>query len=120
MEYLILILILPLSVIFLVDIFGIINNRKNDREYKEYIDSIKVGDIFQPNFENAVDDPFEEAPDYSEYSKVIVDIKENNKGETWIKYKWLKVDNGIEYTEELHKFLETQTRIADAVQNKEL
>ena len=107
MEYLILILILPLSVLFFMTIF----DEKNYREYKKYIDSIKVGDIFVPNFDNNLDDPFAEKPDYSEYSKVIVDIKKNNKGETWVKYKWLKIDNGIEYTKELHEFLETQIRV---------
>ena len=107
MEYLILILILPLSVLFFMTIF----DEKNYREYKKYIDSIKVGDIFVPNFDNDLDDPFAEKPDYSEYSKVIVDIKKNNKGETWVKYKWLKIDNGIEYTKELHEFLKTQIRV---------
>ena len=107
MEYLILILILPLSVLFFMSMF----DEKNYREYKKYIDSIKVGDIFVPNFDNDLDDPFAENPDYSEYSKVIVDIKKNNKGETWVKYKWLKIDNGIEYTKELHEFLETQIRV---------
>ena len=107
MEYLILILILPLSVLFFMSVF----NEKNYREYKKYIDSIKVGDIFVPNFDNNLDDPFAEKPDYSEYSKVIVDIKKNNKGETWVKYKWLKIDNGIEYTKELHEFLKTQIRV---------
>ena len=107
MECLILILILPLSVLFFMTIF----DEKNYREYKKYIDSIKVGDIFVPNFDNNLDDPFAEKPDYSEYSKVIVDIKKNNKGETWVKYKWLKIDNGIEYTKELHEFLKTQIRV---------
>ena len=107
MEYLILILILPLSVLFFMTMF----DEKNYREYKKYIDSIKVGDIFVPNFNNNLDDPFAEKPDYSEYSKVIVDIKKNNKGETWVKYKWLKIDNGIEYTKELHEFLKTQIRV---------
>ena len=107
MEYLILILILPLSLLFFMTIF----DEKNYREYKKYIDSIKVGDIFVPNFDNNLDDPFAEKPDYSEYSKVIVDIKKNNKGETWVKYKWLKIDNGIEYTKELHEFLKTQIRV---------
>ena len=107
MEYLILILILPLSVLFFMSMF----DEKIYREYKKYIDSIKVGDIFVPNFDNNLDDPFAEKPDYSEYSKVIVDIKKNNKGETWVKYKWLKIDNGIEYTKELHEFLKTQIRV---------
>ena len=107
MEYLILILILPLSVLFFMSMF----DEKNYRVYKKYIDSIKVGDIFVPNFDNDLDDPFAEKPDYSEYSKVIVDIKKNNKGETWVKYKWLRIENGCEYIKELHEVLETQIRV---------
>ena len=106
MEYLILILILPLSVLFFMTIF----DEKNYREYKKYIDSIKVGDIFVPNFDNNLDDPFAEKPDYSEYSKVIVDIKKNNKGETWVKYKLLK--NGVvEFTEEIGEFAKTHKKV---------
>ena len=109
MEYLI--FILPLLVISWLVISDIIYDRKKSREYKEYIDSIKVGDVFVSNYVDISDDPFVETPDYSEHSKVIVDIKKNNKGETWVKYKWLKIDNGIEYTKELHEFLKTQIRV---------
>ena len=110
MEYLIFILLPPFMIFWLV-ISYIINDRKKSREYKEYIDSIKVGDVFVSNYVDISDDPFVETPDYSEHSKVIVDIKKNNKGETWVKYKWLKIDNGIEYTKELNEFLETQIRV---------
>ena len=109
MEYLIFILLL-LVISWLV-ISDIVNDRKKSREYKKYIDNIKVGDVFVSNYVDISDDPFVETPDYSEHSKVIVDIKKNNKGETWVKYKWLKIDNGIEYTKELHEFLETQIRV---------
>ena len=113
MEYLILILILPLSVLFFMTIF----DEKNYREYKKYIDSIKVGDIFVPNFDNDLDDPFAEKPDYSEYSKVIVDIKKNNKGETWVKYKLLK--NGVvEFTEEIGEFAKTHKKVEQSNDGK--
>ena len=60
----------------------IVNDRREARRYQEYINSISVGDIFEPNFVDDFDDPFKEKFVYSEYSKVIIDIKKNNKGET--------------------------------------
>lgn len=89
----------------------IVNDRQNERRYQEYIDSIRVGDIFEPNFiEDLNDDPFEEDMDFTEYSKVIIDIKKNNKGETWVKYKRLK-DGGVEFTEEMRRFVQNQKRV---------
>ena len=109
MEYLI--CILPISLILWLLIGDMVNDRQNARRYQEYIDSIRVGDIFEPNFiEELYDDPFEEEFDYSEYSKVIIDIKKNNKGETWVKYKRLK-DGGVEFTEEMHRFVQNQKRV---------
>ena len=109
MEYLL--CILPISLILWLIIGDIVNDRRNARRYQEYIDSIKVGDIFEPKFvEDLDDDPFEEEYDYTEYSKVIIDIKKNNKGETWVKYKRLK-DGGLEFTEEINKFVQSQKRV---------
>ena len=74
MEYLI--CILPIAPILWLLIGDIVNDRKNARRYQEYIDSIRVGDIFEPKFvEDLDDDPFEEEYDYTEYSKVIIGIK---------------------------------------------
>ena len=109
MEYFI--CILPIALILWLMIGDIVNDRQEARRYQEYIDSIRVGGIFEPNFvEDLYDDPFEEEFDYSEYSKVIIDIKKNNKGETWVKYKRLK-DGGIEFTEEMRRFVQNQKRV---------
>ena len=109
MEYFI--CLLPISLVLWLLIGDIINDRQEARRYQEYIDSIRVGDIFEPNFlEDLNDDPFDEVIDYTEYSKVIVDIKKNNKGETWVKYK-RKQDGGVEFTEEIHRFVENQKRV---------
>lgn len=106
-----LIICIPIAILLWLLIGDIVNDRRNSRRYQEYIDSIKVGDIFEPKFiEDLDDDPFEEEFDYSEYSKVIIDIKKNNKGETWVKYKRLK-DGGVEFTEKIHRFVQTQKRV---------
>ena len=109
MEYLI--CILPIALIAWLLIGDIVNDRQKARRYQEYIDSIRVGDIFEPKFvEDLDDDPFEEEIDYTEYSKVIIDIKKNNKGETWVKYKRFK-DGGLEFTEEINRFVQSQKRV---------
>lgn len=109
MEYLI--FILPLALILWLLIGDIVNDRLKASRYQEYIDSIRVGDIFEPKFiEYLEDDPFEEEFDYSEYSKIITDIKKNNKGETWVKYM-RKQDGGVEFTEEIHRFANDHNRV---------
>jgi hypothetical protein len=109
MEYLI--CILPIAIILWLLICDIVYDIKRTRRYREYIDSIRVGDIFEPNFVDCLyDDPFEEEFDYSEYSKIIVDIKKNNKGDTWVKYM-RKKDGGVEFTEEIHRFVKDHKRV---------
>lgn len=112
MEYFI--FILPIAIIacfFIHDIVNIVNDRREARRYQEYINSIRVGDIFEPNFvEDLYDDPFKEDLDFSEYSKIVIDIKKNKKGETWVKSKYLKY-NDSESTEEIHRFVKNRKRI---------
>ena len=109
MEYFI--CILPIALILWLMIGDIVNDRQEARRYQEYIDSIKVGDIFVPNFiEDLDNDPFDEKDYSSEYSKIIIDIKKNKKGETWVKSKYLKYEDS-ETTEEIHRFVKTRRRI---------
>ena len=106
-----LICMLPIALLAWLIISDIVNEKRRCRCYQEYIDSIKVGDIFEPNFvEDLDDDPFAEKYDYTEYSKIIIDIKKNHKGETWVKYKHLK-DGGVEFTEEMSRFVQNQKRV---------
>ena len=108
MEYLI--CILPIAIVIWLIICDIIDDRRTDRRYQEYINSIRVGDIFEPKFvEDLNEDPFDEIIDYTEYSKTIIDIKKNNKGETWVKYK--RLNNDFEFTQEIHRFVRDHNRI---------
>ena len=117
MKYLICILLIAIVLWLLwLLISDIVNDIQRTRRYRKYIDSIRVGDIFEPNFvEDLDDDPFEEKSDYSEYSKVIIGIKKNNKGETWVKYKYLNPKYEVEYevkgTSEIHKFVKNHKRL---------
>ena len=105
------IICIPIALLLWMIIGDIVNERKYVRRYQEYIDSIKVGDIFVPNFiEDLDNDPFDERDYSSEYSKIIIDIKKNKKGETWVKSKYLKYEDS-ETTEEIHRFVKTRRRI---------
>ena len=111
MEYLLCILLIALIAWMIIS--DIVYDKKKARRYQEYIDSIRVGDIFEPNFvEDLYDDPFEEYQDmdFSEYSRIIIDIKKNNKGETWVKYKRMKYEY-VDGTEEIHKFMNHNKRV---------
>ena len=65
-----------------------------NRKYKKYLDSIKVGDVFYDNYAimyHLPENPFtNECISYN--YMVIRDIKKNNKDETWVRYdvyrKW--------------------------------
>lgn len=90
---------------------------KNTKEYKAYIESIKVGDEFgwQEEPDTIKTDPFVER-DYSEKICVIKDIKENGAGYKWVKYyykKYFKPGHEPSYfTDEIHSFVRYRKRIS--------
>ena len=89
---------------------------KNTKEYKAYIESIKVGDEFgwQEEPDTIKTDPFAERDD-SEKICVIADIKENGAGYKWVKYYYKKyLTPGHEptyFTEEINTFVRHRKRI---------
>lgn len=90
---------------------------KNTKEYKAYIESIKVGDEFgwQEEPDTIKTDPFAEK-DNSERICVIKDIKENGAGYKWVKYYYKKYFTpGHEptyFTEEINAFVRYRKRIS--------
>lgn len=89
---------------------------KNTKEYKAYIESIKVGDEFgwQEEPYTIKTGPFAERDD-SEKICVIADIKENGAGYKWVKYYYKKyLSPGYEptyFTEEINAFVRYRKRI---------
>lgn len=89
---------------------------KNTKEYKAYIESIKIGDEFgwQEEPYTIKTDPFAERDD-SERICVIKDIKENGAGYKWVKYYYKKyLTPGHEptyFTEEINAFVRYRKRI---------
>ena len=93
--------------------------------YQKYVESVKIGDTFGHNsfkFSN-LDDPFSE--NYGTlgfdpyYHVTILDIKKNNKGETWVKYCLTRVLNEphCEWTDEINDFLKYRTQISKRIDN---
>lgn len=87
--------------------FGI---TKDVREHDKYINSIRVGDVFEiNNFSTLIENPFEKKIEYTFTKCVITDIKEGNGGVKWVKYKCLK--SNAESSCQLASFIEDYTRI---------
>ena len=86
--------------------------RKSEK-YERYIDSIKIGDVFESDLIEYIDEnPFDVDDNVikrSDYQYVITDIRKNSKGETWVKYKRLR-DNK-ECADEIHDFAKNKNRI---------
>ena len=102
-----------------------INIQKRDKEYQDYVKSIRIGDTFGHDlfkFSN-VDDPFCENHDTlgfdPDHCVTILDIKKNNKGETWVKYCFTSELNAphCEWTDEINYFLGCRTRISRRIDN---
>ena len=102
-----------------------INIQKQDKEYQDYVDSIRIGDTFGHDLCKFSDigDPFSEnygTPGFDpQYHVTILDIKKNTKGETWVKYCFTKRlnEDHCEWTEEINNFLRYRTRISKRIDN---
>lgn len=93
-------------------IYEIRNGFKIQKEYQEYLKSIKIGDVFKLSFVygNVRNDPFDEKKEV-EHTSIITDIKKNSNGTTWVKYTDLY--SGEQRTDELDDFLLYRTRVED-------
>lgn len=93
-------------------IYEIRNGFKIQKEYQEYLKSIKIGDVFKLSFVyvDVRNDPFDEKKEV-EHMSVITDIKKNSNGITWVKYTDLY--SGEQLTDEIDDFLLYRTRVED-------
>lgn len=104
-------IILSLSTILALVIYYICGVTKDVREYNKYINSIRVGDVFEINYIIQIVNPFEQdnIDEHTFVQCVITDIKEDYNGTKWVKYKCLKSHE--EHTHQLGDFIEDFTRI---------
>ena len=106
-------------------VHNIRNDRKQEKEYQKYVESIQIGDTFGHDLFkfSDVDDPFSKNYDTMGfdpyYNVTILDIKKNNKDETWVKYCFTRVLNEhyCEWTDEINVFLRYRTRISRRIDN---
>ena len=99
--------------------------RKHNMNYQKYVESVKIGDIFGHDLFkfSDIDDPF--SINYNtfgfdpDHCVTILDIKKNNKGETWVKYCFTRNINRAygEWSDEINKFLKYRTRISKRTDN---
>lgn len=85
--------------------------KKKNSNYKKYLDSIMIGDIFElKRVDELRENPFYDEIKSSKYRCVITDIKENLNGEKWVKFR---NHDGVELTKEIQEFAEIRKRIGN-------
>ena len=102
--------------VILIIVIGIVIHEskliKNEKKYQRRIDSIMIGDIFELKIVDELrENPFYDEKESSKYRCVITDIKENLKGEKWVKFR--NYDGYIEITKEIQEFAERRKRIGN-------
>lgn len=90
--------------------------RKSNKERKQFIDSIKPGDVFDWDNRDvrAYRNPFDDI-DNSHLRTTIIDIKTNEAGVKWVKYHYtFSGDGAIWFTDKLDDYLKYRYRIQEA------
>lgn len=107
------IILLSIAIVICLVIYFVYGINKDIREHNKYINSIKVGDVFELNFVSTlVENPFEKKFEYTFTRVIITDIKKDNIGMKWVKYKCLKTN--IELSCPLSTLIQDYTRITDS------
>lgn len=98
---------------FLIDTYKEV---KQAKEYDNYIQSIKVGDVFDyiDEPETKYTNPFDKKEDPSRIV-VISDIKQNGAGYKWVQYHYKHYNESgiqpVDFYDELHSFVRHRKRI---------
>lgn len=111
--------ILSIATIFGLVTYFIFGLTKEIRDFNNYVNSIQVGDVFDLNNKSTlIENPFErdKAFEYTFDKCVVTDIKTDQFGTKWVKYKCLKSNE--ERSEKLTLFIEDYTRIKKLEENK--
>ena len=111
-------IILFIVVVACIVVFVIESYRevKRAKEYENYIQSIKVGDVFdhRDEPETKYTNPFDKNEDPSRIV-VITDIKENGAGYKWVQYHYKHHTESefppVDFYDEIHSFVRYRKRI---------
>ena len=112
------ILFLGLVVPFILMFSQVHAERKYNKERKQFIDSIKPGDVFDWDNRDvrAYRDPFDDPDDsLSTLRTTIIDVKTNEAGVKWVKYYYTcSGPNCMWFTDKLDDYLKYRYRIQEA------
>lgn len=107
------IILLSIAIVVCLMIYFVYGINKDIRDHNRYINSIKVGDVFEiNNVSTLVENPFDKKFEYAFTRLIITDIKKDNIGMKWVKYKCLKTN--IEDSCPLSMLIQDYTRIIDS------
>ena len=107
------IILLSIATAICLAIYFVYSIGKVFREHNRYINSIKVGDVFEMNdVSTLVENPFGNKFEYAFTRLIITDIKKDNIGMKWVKYKCLKTN--IEDSCPLSMLIQDYTRIINS------
>lgn len=115
MDVLYIFLFIALAACIVVSVIESYREVKRAKEYDNFIQSIKVGDVFDYRDEpdTKYTNPFDKKEDPSKIV-VISDIKENGAGYKWVQY-YYKHDNksghSVDFYDEIHSFVRYRKRI---------
>ena len=116
MDALFIVMIIALIVSIVVFLIESYKDVKRAKEYDNFIQSIKVGDVFdnKDEPETKYTNPFDKKEDPSRIV-IISDIKENGAGYKWVQYHY-KHDNEsgfhlVDFYDEIHSFVRYRKRI---------
>ena len=84
----------------------------DSKKYKQYIDSIKVGDKFMmcESFDEDVN-PFEERPE--PMIAEIIDIRTNKIGKKYVQYRYINDPQNLTYNNDIDTFIVMREKITN-------
>lgn len=88
---------------------------KSNKEYQQFVDSIKPGDVFDWDNRDIrlYRDPFDDTAD-NHLRTTIIDIKTNEAGVKWVKFYYTFSGSGMWFTDKLDNYLKHRYRIYEA------
>lgn len=116
MDVLYIFLFIALAACIVVSVIESYREVKRAKEYDNFIQSIKVGDVFDYRDEpdTKYTNPFDKKEDPSKIV-VISDIKENGAGYKWVQYHYKHYSESefppVDFYDEIHSFVRYRKRI---------
>ena len=110
---------LCLGAALVIFIYGITRNNKMNKNNKEFINSIKIGDVFETTFNERVNEYTNPFDTIEEYKCIISDVKISKSGYKWVEYYNPKFgEDAIRFTDRADKFIKFRKRIKEGLETQ--